>query len=192
MMNNKIKKITVIGMFSAIAFILMFLDFSVPIMPSFLKFDISDLPELLGAFIFGPIEGIIVCLIKNLLHLTITSTGGVGELSNFILGTVLCLVSGFIYRMHKTKRNAMLSMLAGSLAMGAVSFVTNLLIVYPFYYNMIPRETILAMYQAILPAVTSIEMSLVVFNVPFTVAKGIVCSIITFFVYKKLKKVLRI
>lgn len=179
-------------MFSAIAFILMFLDFSVPIMPSFLKFDISDLPELLGAFIFGPIEGIIVCLIKNLLHLTITSTGGVGELSNFILGTVLCLVSGFIYRMHKTKRNAMLSMLAGSLAMGAVSFVTNLLIVYPFYYNMIPRETILAMYQAILPAVTSIEMSLVVFNVPFTVAKGIVCSIITFFVYKKLKKVLRI
>ena len=191
-MNKNIKKITVIAMLSAIAFILMFFELSLQIVPSFLKFDISDLPELIATFIFGPVSGVIVCFIKNLLHLTVTHTGGVGELSNFLLGAVLCIVSGLIYRSKKTKKTAIVAMLVGSLAMGALSFVTNLWIVYPFYYNIMAKETILAMYQAILPQIKSIEMSLLVFNLPFTAVKGIVCSIITFFVYKRLKNILRI
>lgn len=191
-MNKNIKKITVIAMLSAIAFILMFFELSLQIVPSFLKFDISDLPELIATFIFGPVSGVIVCFIKNLLHLTVTHTGGVGELSNFLLGAVLCIVSGLIYRSKKTKKTAIVAMLVGSLAMGALSFVTNLWIVYPFYYNIMAKETILGMYQAILPQIKSIEMSLLVFNLPFTAVKGIVCSIITFFVYKRLKNILRI
>ena len=191
-MNKNVKKITVIAMLSAIAFILMFFELSLQIVPSFLKFDISDLPELIATFIFGPVSGVIVCFIKNLLHLTVTHTGGVGELSNFLLGAVLCIVSGLIYRSKKTKKTAIVAMLVGSLAMGALSFVTNLWIVYPFYYNIMAKETILGMYQAILPQIKSIEMSLLVFNLPFTAVKGIVCSIITFFVYKRLKNILRI
>ena len=191
-MNKNVKKITVIAMLSAIAFILMFFELSLKFVPSFLKFDISDLPELIATFIFGPVSGVIVCFIKNLLHLTVTHTGGVGELSNFLLGAVLCIVSGLIYRSKKTKKTAIVAMLVGSLAMGALSFVTNLWIVYPFYYNIMAKETILAMYQAILPQIKSIEMSLLVFNLPFTAVKGIVCSMITFFVYKRLKNILRI
>ncbi len=85
-------------MLSAVAFILMFLDFSVPFMPAFIEMDISELPALIGAFSFGPVCGVIVCLVKNLMHLLITTTGGVGEISNFILGAVFVFPAGWIYK----------------------------------------------------------------------------------------------
>ena len=80
------RKLTGTAMLSAIAYVLMFLDFSVPFMPSFIKMDLSELPALIGSFAYGPVAGVIICLIKNVLHLFITTTGGVGELSNFLLG----------------------------------------------------------------------------------------------------------
>lgn len=83
-------KMTMTAMLSAIAFVLMFFEFSVPIMPSFIKMDLSELPALVGAFAMGPVSGAMVCLVKNLLHLFMTTTGGVGELSNFLLGGSLC------------------------------------------------------------------------------------------------------
>ena len=87
---------SVTAMLSAVAFILMFLDFSVPFMPAFIKMDLSELPALIGAFSMGPVCGILICLIKNVLHLFITTTGGVGELSNFLLGVAFVLPAGWI------------------------------------------------------------------------------------------------
>ena len=78
-----VRYLTVTAMLSAVAYILMFLDFSVPFMPSFIKMDLSELPALIGSFAMGPLCGVIICLVKNVLHLFITSIGGVGELSNF-------------------------------------------------------------------------------------------------------------
>lgn len=190
--NSKIKSTVLIALFSAIGFLLMFIEMSVPIVPSFIKFDISELPALLISFMYGPLYGVVVCLIKNLLHLTISSTAGVGEFSNFLLGAIFCLVAGYIYKYNRTKTGAIIGMLCGAGVMAGICYFTNLFIMYPFFYNMIPKETILGMCQAILPSVDSIEMSILVFNVPFTFAKGIVCSIITFAAYKKLKKVLKI
>ncbi len=190
--KNKVKQLVLISLFSALGFLFMFIEMSVPIVPSFLKFDISELPALLMSFMYGPVSGVVVCLLKNVLHLTVTSTGGVGELSNFILGAVFCVVAGSIYKYKRTKGGAIISMLIGAAVMAGVCFFTNLYIMYPFYYNMIPKEAILGMCQAILPSVDSIEKSLLVFNVPFTFGKGVICSLITFVAYKKLKKVLRI
>ena len=99
-------KMTMTAMLSAIAFVLMFLEFSVPIMPPFIKMDLSDLPALLGAFAMGPVSGVMICLIKNLMHLFLSSTGGVGELSNFILGACFVLPAGLIYRNWKKKKSA--------------------------------------------------------------------------------------
>ena len=102
-MNNKRfspRNMAMIGMLSAISFILMFLEFSIPIMPSFIKLDLSELPALIGAFAMGPVEGVLICLFKNLIHLMRTSTGGVGELSNFILCAVFVFVAGLIYMLH--------------------------------------------------------------------------------------------
>ena len=74
-----LRVITVTAMLSAVSFVLMFLDFSVPFMPAFIKMDLSELPALIGSFSLGPACGVAVCLVKNLLHLLITTTGGVGE-----------------------------------------------------------------------------------------------------------------
>ncbi len=192
MKQNKVKQLVLISLFSALGFLFMFIEFSIPIVPSFLKFDISELPALLMSFMYGPVSGVAVCLVKNAIHLTVTSTGGVGEFSNFILGAVFCTVAGNIYKYKRTKTGAAVSMLVGAAVMGGVCFFTNLYIMYPFYYNIFPKEAILGMCQAILPSVDSIEKSLLVFNVPFTFFKGVVCSAITFFAYKKLKQVLKI
>ena len=97
-----VRYLTVTAMLSAVAYILMFLDFSVPFMPSFIKMDLSELPALIGSFAMGPLCGVIICLVKNVLHLFITSTGGVGELSNFILGVAFVLPAGLLYKHKKT------------------------------------------------------------------------------------------
>ncbi len=191
--NKRVKHLVHIALFSAIGFVFMVLETSVSIVPAFLKFDISELPALLVTFMYGPISGVLVCLTKNVLHLTFTSTSGVGELSNFILGAVFCIVVGLIYKRFRTKKGALVSMFIGSAFTGLVCFLTNLYLVYPLFYRfVVPKEAILSMCQAVLPWIDSIEKSLLVFNVPFTFAKCCICSVITFVVYKRLKKVLKI
>ena len=106
---------------SAIAYILMFMEFSVPIMPGFIKMDLSDLPALIGTFAVGPAGGVLIALIKNLLHLTVTSTAGVGELSNFILNAVFILPAGILYRRRKTRKSACLGAVLGAALMAVVS-----------------------------------------------------------------------
>ena len=109
-MNKKLKNLLIIAMFSAVAFVLQFFEFPLPMLiPPFIKMDFSDLPELLATFMLGSPAGICVCLIKNLLHLIDSSSGGVGELSNFLLGTVLCVVSDICYRRKRTKRGALIA-----------------------------------------------------------------------------------
>ena len=183
--------LTVTAMLSAVAYILMFFDFSVPLVPSFLKMDLSDLPELIGSFAMGPVCGILVCLIKNLLHLLQTQTGGVGELSNFILGVAFVLPAGLIYRARKTKKRALIGALVGVLAMGVLSIFSNYFLVYPFYYNMMPKEIILGLYQAILPQMKSILQCLICFNLPFTMVKGLFSVVITMLIYKPLSPILK-
>ena len=186
-----VRYLTVTAMLSAVAYILMFLDFSVPFMPSFIKMDLSELPALIGSFAMGPLCGVIICLIKNVLHLFITSTGGVGELSNFILGVAFVLPAGLIYKHHKTKKNALIGSLLGAVIMGVFSVVSNYFLVYPVYYNFMPEEVVLAAYQAILPSMKSILQCLVCFNMPFTMVKGFFSVVITMLVYKHLSPILK-
>ncbi|MBO6283712.1 MAG: ECF transporter S component [Pseudobutyrivibrio sp.] len=194
-MNRKldVRKMTVTAMLSAIAFVLMFLDTAVPIMPSFIKLDLSELPALVATFALGPVCGVIVCLIKNLLHLLITTTGGVGELSNFILGAAFVLPAGLIYQHKKTKKNAIIGAIVGALAMAIISFPSNLFIVYPVYYNFMPKDVIVAAYQALVPFanIDSIAKCLLLFNVPFTFVKGLISAIITILIYQPLRPLLK-
>jgi riboflavin transporter FmnP len=186
-----VRYLTVTAMLSAVAFILMFLDFSVPFMPSFIKMDLSELPALIGTFAMGPACGVAICLIKNLLHLTITSTGGVGELSNFLLGAAFVLPAGLIYRHKKTRTTALLGALLGALFMGVFSVVSNYFLVYPVYYNFMSEELILGAYQVILPSVKNILQCLVYFNMPFTIVKGLFSVVITFIIYKPIAPLLK-
>ena len=186
------KSIAVMGIMSAIGFILMVLEFPLPfIIPPFIKFDFSELPAIITAFALGPVQGIVVCLVKNLLHLFITSTAGVGELSNFILGAIFVGSAGAIYKYKKTRTGAFVGSLLGAVLMAVISIATNYFITYPFYTNFMPMEGIIGAYQAILPAADSLLKCLVIFNLPFNFVKGIIDAVICFVVYKKLSPILK-
>ena len=187
--KTNITKLTIIAMLSAVGVVLQYLEFSVPFVPSFLKLDLSDIPELIGAFVIGPFGGVLICLIRNLVHLLVSQSAFIGELSNFMLGAVFALVAGFIYRIHKTKKNAFLACLSGTAAMALVSLPTNYYIVYPIYAQLFGgMKTILGLYQAILPSADTLWKALLIFNVPFTAVKGLLCVLVTMLIYKPLSR----
>ena len=192
--QNLIRGIAVSAVMGAVGFILMLLEFPLPfIIPSFIKLDFSEIPAIITAFAFGPQYGILVCLIKNLLHLFVTTSAGVGELSNFLLGAVFTGVAGLIYMRNKNRKGALIGALAGSFVMAAVSVVTNYFVVYPAYvllYGM-PMEAIVGMYKAILPASDTLLKSLLIFNLPFTFLKGMIDAAVCFAVYKRISPILK-
>ncbi len=194
MKKQNVHNLTVTAIMGTIGFILMMLEFPLSfIIPSFIKFDFSELPALITAFSIGPFWGVAVCLIKNLLHLFVGSTAGVGELSNFVLGAVFVFVAGFIYKHKKTRGGALIGTLAGAFSMAFISVLTNYFFVYPIYAKMlIPMEAIIGMYQALLPSVDGLFEALLIFNFPFNLVKGLIDAAICFLIYKKLSPVLKL
>lgn len=186
-----VRVLTGAAMLSAVAFVLQYLEFPIPLMPSFIKFDLSDLPALIGAFAYGPLAGVAIEFIKNLLHCAVSQSATVGELSNFILGAVFTFVAGLIYIKTKTKKGALIGGIVGAVVMGLISIPSNYYVVYPFYYNFMPEEVVLAAYQAIVPSMKSIMQSLLVFNLPFTVIKGLISVLLSMLIYKHLSPILK-
>ena len=194
-MNEKkpvnVRLLTGTAMLSAVAFVLMYLEFPIPVMPAFVKLDFSDLPALIGAFAYGPVAGVLVELIKNLLHMFVTQSGTVGELSNFILGALFVLPAGIIYKRKKNRKSAITGALVGAVISALVSIVSNYFIVYPVYTAFMPMDTILAMYQAIRPSTSTLLEALIIFNAPFTFCKELISVIITMIIYKPLSPILK-
>lgn len=190
--NKKVnvKKLTTIAMLTAIGVILQYMEISIPIMPSFIKLDFSDLPELIGAFALGPWAGVAICFTRNVIHILVSQSGAIGELSNFILGAFFAMTAGLIYKKMPNIKGAVIGAVTASVVMGIVSLPSNYFLIYPLYYNVMgfPEPAILQMYQLLRPSTESIAEALLVFNVPFTIAKGLVCSIIAVAVYKPLRK----
>ena len=188
-------KLTVTAMLSTVAFLLMFIEFPLPMLiPSFVKLDISDLPELLAAFSLGPVYGIAVTFLKNLLHVLIkgTSSAYVGELFNFLMGSVFSCAAGLIYQWKKSRKSALVGSLIGAALMAVLSLPLNYFLVYPAYvvcYGM-PMDAIVGMYQAILPSADSLIKCLAIFNMPFTFFKGMLDVLLCFLVYKPLSPLL--
>lgn len=189
--SYRIRKMTVTAILAAAAAVLQLLEFSIPIIPSFIKLDFSELPALIASFSFGPLSGVAVCLIKNLIKLSTTMTGGIGELSNFILGCMFVIPAGLIYKHKKTRTGAILGASLGAAAMAIISVFSNYYIVYPIYSTIMPAETIIAAYNAILSSVTNLWQALLIFNMPFTFFKGICSVLITLVIYKPLSPILK-
>ncbi len=194
-----VRQITVTAMLSAVAFVLMYLEIPVPVIPSFIKFDFSDLPALLGAFALGPVYGVLIELVKNVLHLVVSQSMFIGELSNFILGATFTFTAGLVYKLNKNKRGAIVGGIVGALVMGIVSVPANYFVVYPVYvqaYFSGVEQVCVDMYSAISSGVfhagemKSLLQCLLVFNLPFTVVKGLISVLITMFIYKPLSPLL--
>ena len=193
--RSRTHKLAVTAMLSAVAFVLMFIEFPIPtLIPSFVKLDISDLPELLAAFSMGPLYGVAVTLVKNLLFILLhgTSSAYVGELFNFLMGSVFAFSAGFIYQRKKSRKSALIGAVVGAALMAIVSVPLNYFVVYPAYvvcYGM-PLEAIIGMYQAILPSSDSLIKCLTIFNMPFTFCKGMLDVLLCFLIYKPLSPLL--
>lgn len=189
------RNMAVAGMLSAVAFVLMFLDFPIPMLiPPFVKMDFSDLPALLGAFALGPVYGVLISLLKNILHIVIagTTTACAGELGNFLMGAVFAASAGWIYSKKKDRKGALIAALLGALIMGILSVPINYFVTYPAYiqfYGM-SAESILQMYQLILPSMKNLTQCLIVFNAPFTLMKGLFDVVLCFLIYKPLSPIL--
>lgn len=186
-----IRKLVVTAMMSAIATVLMMLSFSVPLVPSFLKLDFSELPALITAYAFGPLYGVLVCLIKNLVNLFFSTTMGVGEFCNFLLGTCFVLPAGLIYKKSRNFKGAIIGAIVGTTSMAILSLPLNYFLTYPIYMKFMPEEVILGMYQAILPSIKSLQQALTIFNIPFTFVKGFFNVIITFLIYNHISPILK-
>ena len=168
--TNRFKKLSLL---SAIAVILMYIDFPViPIFP-WLKIDLSDVPALMGAFAFGPLAGVIIELMKNLLILIIkgTGTGFVGEFANFLVGVALVWPAALVYKKNKTKKTAILGMVLGFLCIEVVGILANVYLLLPAYG--------MAMSKAELMQYVTVGL------IPFNGIKSILVCGITYALYKK-------
>ena len=186
------RSIVMTALLGAVASVLMFFSFSVPFMPSFIKMDLSEMPALVAAFSMGPLSGAAVCLIKNVVNVFSTTTAGVGELCNFLLGVAFVVPAGYIYKFKKNRLGALIGSLTGSAAMAVIGLPLNYFVTYPLYIKMgFPLDIIIGMYQDILPSVDGLLMCLIVFNLPFTLMRGIIDSALTFLIYKRISPLIK-
>ncbi|MBE6880825.1 MAG: ECF transporter S component [Ruminococcaceae bacterium] len=183
------RKLVFTAMLAAVAAVLMMFSFKIPLVPSFLSFDFSDFPAVMASLTMGPISGVFVCLVKNIINLPQSMTGGVGELSNFILSCTLVIPAGIIGRKIHTYKGAIIGCIIGCVAMALLSIASNYFVVYPIYQNIMPIEAIIGMYKEINPNVNGLLECLIVFNCPFTFAKGFIASVLCLPLYKALRPV---
>ena len=188
---QNVRMLTMTAVLSAIAFVLAFFEFPVPLSPTFARMDLSDLPALIGAFAYGPVSGILIEFVKNALQLLTSSSGGIGELANFIMGSSFVVTAGLIYKFHKTKKTAMLACLIASIVMGVGAAIVNYFILLPIFEVFMPLDQLIASFGEFIPFIKT-KLDVVLFNAfPFNLLKGIGISIVTMPLYKRLTPTLK-
>lgn len=190
------RKIAMIGMFAAIAAIFHVMDFAIPmIAPPFYKLDFSELPALVGAFAFGPVAGVMIEFVKILLKLVFkgTSTAFVGDLANFVIGCSFLLPASILYDFRKTKKNAIISCVAGTLTMTVVGTIFNAVYLLPTFAVLygVNLDDLIAMGAAVNKGITDVTSFVIIAVAPLNIIKGGTISILTILLYKKISPILK-
>jgi len=184
-----VRDMTTIAILAAISAILFMVEIPVVL---FYKLDVSSLPVLLGTFALGPIHGMIIQAIKSLLGLLHSSSQGVGELADFLMGAAMLLPAGIIYRFMRNRKGAIIGMGTGTIVATIVGVLSNLFIMIPFYsaaFGM-PVEAIIGMGQELIPAIDSEFKFVMMITAPFNLLKWIIISALTGLAYKPLSPLL--
>lgn len=186
-----VQYLTRIAVLAAISAVLFMIE--IPVV-AFYKLDLSNLPVMLGAFSMGPVPGLMILGVKSLLGLLHSSSGGVGELADFIMGAALMLPAELIYQRRKTRKTALVGMLVGTVTMIAVAVVVNWKIMLPFYMTAfgMPMEAVISMAAKAVPFVDTEWKLLLCVTAPFNLLKGAVLSALTFVMYKHLSPLLHV
>lgn len=179
--TQTITRVAVLAALSAVLFCI-----EVPIV-LFYKLDFSNLPVLLGAFSMGPLAGAIILGFKSLTGLLHSGTGGVGELADFIQGLAYMLPACMIYLRRKNRKNALVGMGVGTVAMVAAGILSNVYILIPL---LMPADAVVAMGQKVIPAIQNIWQFAFLIVAPFNLLKGVVIAAVTFVLYKYLSPLL--
>lgn len=190
------KMITQIGMLGAIAAVLMLFEIPLPFAPSFYKIDFSEVPVLIGSFSMGPIAGALIELVKIILKLLLkgSTTVGIGDVANFVVGCSFCVPAGIIYKKSKTKKGAIIGMTFGTLFMTLLGCFTNAYILLPTYATAfhMPMDALIEMGTKVNASIDSL-LTFVMFAVaPFNILKGVLTSIIVLCIYKKISPILKL
>ncbi|MEG2204023.1 MAG: ECF transporter S component [Oscillospiraceae bacterium] len=186
MKNNKTRRIAITAMFAAVATVLMYFELPLPFMPPFLKVDPSSIAILIGSFILGPVSGIAMAFIKAFVHFFSSGTGGVGELADFIITASFAVSASVVYRRHHTKRGAVLACAVGTVAISIAGVLANKFLLLPFFSQVMPVEAIFEACGAVNPFIHDTNSYLLFGALPFNLIKGVLVSLLTFPVYKKL------
>lgn len=184
-----------IGMLGGVATLLMLFEIPLWFAPSFYEIDLSEVAVLVGAFAMGPLAGIMIETIKILLNFILngTVTAGIGEFANLLLGISLVVPAGILYRRKKTKKGAAAGLLVGTLTMTLIGSLVNAFVLLPVYATAfgMPMEALVGMGTAVNPAITGLGTFVLFAVVPFNILKGIVVSVVTLLIYKKLSPILK-
>jgi len=195
MKNLKIRNIAVIAILGALSGVMLYFKFPIMIAPSFYKLEISDIPALIGGFAIGPWASVLICLIKNIINILSegTTTAFVGEFSNFVISSALCVPAAIIYGRNKNKKNAIKALIIGSLIMSIVACLMNYYVLIPAYVKFMnfPLEAIIGMGSKINSNVNSLLTLVLICTLPFNIIKAICVSVITFFLYKRVSHLLK-
>ncbi len=190
MKKTTLRHMTVAGLFGAIAFVLMFFSFGVPVLSPFAEFDLSALPELIGGYVLGPLGAVYITTIKLLLKLLFQGTSSMftGEVQNFILSLSYVLPAILYYRKHKTKKGAVIGLVIGSIVSVVMAVLTNLYLIFPAYIKLYGMnwDGIIEICTAANPMITNIPTFVAFSVIPFNVISRGVSSIIAVLVYKKI------
>ena len=195
MKKNKIRRLTMAAMMGAIAFVLMFFSFSVPVLSPFAEFDFSALPELIGGFILGPVGAVEIIVIKLALKLVFKGSSSLmtGELSNLLLSLAYVLPAVIYYRRHRDKKGAVIGIILGSVISVLVSIITNVFIIIPAFMYLYGMDwaAIIDICANVNPWIESIPTFVAFSVVPVNVISRVVTSLITVLLYKHISKPLK-
>lgn len=191
-MHSSMIYTTRVAILASAATILMFLEMPVIFMPPFLKLDLSDIPAMIGAFALGPLAGCLIVLLKNILHVSYTQTAGIGEMANFLVGTGFVVPAALLYYSCKNIKGAVMSLIVGTISMTLMAAAVNYWILIPLYQTalQVPLEAIISLGRAANPLIIDLKTFIVFAIVPFNLIKGIIVSLITLLVYKKISPIL--
>ncbi len=191
-----VREVTQVGILAGIAFVLMAAEFPLWFAPGFYKLDLSELPVLIGGFAMGPLAGVMIEMVKVLLYFFLhgSSTAGVGDFANFLIGCSLVLPAAVIYRFRKkkTRKHAIVGLVVGTLAMTAVGSLMNAFLLLPLYASVfhMPMGALIAMGTQVNPAITDLNTFVLFAVAPFNLFKGVLVSCLTILIYKKVSPIL--
>lgn len=193
--RTAVRSVVQAGMLGAIAVVLMLFEIPLPFAPSFYEIDFSEVPVLIGSFAIGPVAGAAIELVKILLNFIIngTTTAGVGEAANFLVGCALVVPAGMIYKFKRTRKGAVIGMAAGTVLMTVLGCVINAFVLLPVYAAafQMPLDALVSMGTAVNENITNLFTFVAFAVAPFNLLKGILVSLIVFFIYKKISPVFR-